>query len=164
ASARGKGLRLQSAGDPDAGAIWGDPARLQQVIWNLLANAVKFTPSGGRIDVTLRCVDGHVEIAVRDSGRGIADEFLPHLFERFQQAETGTTRTTGGLGLGLAIVRHIVELHGGTVQGTSPGEGKGSTFTVCLPRGVAPWRVAPGDGRGAASAVEGPAATHLDDL
>jgi CheY-like chemotaxis protein/anti-sigma regulatory factor (Ser/Thr protein kinase) len=112
----------------------GDATRLQQVVWNLLSNAVKFTSKGGRVQITLERVNSHVEIAVSDTGQGIPAEFLPYLFEQFQQAETGTARTHGGLGLGLAIVRRIVELHGGTVVAESAGEDKGSTFTVKMPR------------------------------
>jgi CheY-like chemotaxis protein len=98
-----------------------------------LSNAVKFTPKGGRVQVRLERVNSHVEISVSDTGRGISPEFLPHVFDRFRQADQGTTREHGGMGLGLSIVRHIVELHGGTVRAESPGEGKGSTFTVLLP-------------------------------
>src|SRR5581483_11199343 len=133
-AADAKGIRLQPLLDSDTGPVAGDPARLQQVVWNLLSNAIKFTPRGGRVQATLERVNSHVEIAVSDTGQGISSEFLPHLFERFQQADTGTTRMHGGLGLGLAIVRHIVELHGGTVVAESPGEGAGATFTVKLPR------------------------------
>src|SRR5581483_4760945 len=106
---------------------------LQQVIWNLASNAVKFTPREGRVQVRLGRVNSHVEIAVSDTGVGIRPDFLPFVFERFRQAESGTTRRTGGLGLGLAIVRHIVEMHGGTVDASSAGEGKGATFRVRLP-------------------------------
>jgi PAS domain S-box-containing protein len=114
--------------------ISGDPTRLQQVVWNLLSNAVKFTPKRGRVHIRLERVESQIEIAVSDTGQGISPEFLLHVFERFQQAETGATRSQGGLGLGLAIVRHIVELHGGTVWAESAGQGQGSTFTVKLPR------------------------------
>ena len=131
-----KGTRLETLLDTETGPISGDPARLQQVVWNLLSNAVKFTPRGGRIQITLERVNSHVEIAVSDTGQGISAEFLPHLFERFQQADTGASRRQGGLGLGLAIVRHIVELHGGTVFAESAGEGHGATFTVKLPRTI----------------------------
>jgi CheY-like chemotaxis protein len=103
------------------------------VIWNLLSNAVKFTPHGGRVEVVLENRDSHVGLAVSDTGQGISSAFLPHVFERFQQADATTTRRHGGLGLGLAIVRHIVELHGGSVRAESPGEGRGSVFTVRLP-------------------------------
>ncbi len=111
----------------------GDPARLQQVVWNLLSNAVKFTPSGGRVAVRVERVDSQAEIEVTDSGRGIDPAFLPHIFERFRQADSSTKRSEGGLGLGLAIVRHLVELHGGSVSAQSRGFGQGSTFTVHLP-------------------------------
>jgi CheY-like chemotaxis protein/anti-sigma regulatory factor (Ser/Thr protein kinase) len=133
-AADAKQIRLQTVLDTETGTIAGDPTRLQQVVWNLLSNAVKFTPKGGRVQITLERVNSHVEIAVSDTGRGVQADFLPLLFERFQQAETGTTRSQGGLGLGLAIVRNIVELHGGTVFAESAGEGQGSTFTVKLPR------------------------------
>jgi CheY-like chemotaxis protein len=111
----------------------GDPDRLQQVMWNLLSNAVKFTPKGGRIEVAASRETSQVELQVSDTGIGVAPEFLPHLFERFTQAESSRNRRYGGLGLGLAIVRHVVELHGGTVHATSAGEGQGATFTVTLP-------------------------------
>jgi PAS domain S-box-containing protein len=126
-------IRLQVALDPRTGTVAGDPARLQQVVWNLLSNAVKFTPKGGRVQVTLARVNSHLEIAVADSGKGIAPAFLPRVFERFQQADQGTTREHAGLGLGLAIVRHLVELHGGTVHAESDGDGRGAVFTVKLP-------------------------------
>src|SRR5262249_29743283 len=122
--------------DPETGPLSGAPARLQQVVWNLLSNAIKFTPKSGRVQITLERVNSHVEIAISDTGQGIPAEFLPRLFERFQQGQSGTTRAPGGLGLGLAIVRHIVELHGGTVLAESPGEGLGATFTVKLPRTI----------------------------
>src|SRR5918999_4823993 len=116
--------------------VSGDPVRLQQVVWNLLSNAIKFTPRGGRVQVRLERVNSHVEVAVSDTGTGIPAAFLPHVFDRFRQADQKTTRQHGGMGLGLAIVRHLVELHGGTVRAESEGEGQGSTFTVLLP--VAP--------------------------
>jgi CheY-like chemotaxis protein len=102
-------------------------------MWNLLSNAVKFTPRGGRVQVRLQCVNSHIEISVSDTGVGIREDFLPHLFERFRQADSTTTRAHGGLGLGLAIARQIVELHGGTIHALSGGEGKGATFRVELP-------------------------------
>ncbi|HEY9877111.1 MAG TPA: ATP-binding protein [Leptolyngbyaceae cyanobacterium] len=117
----------------DVSLIMGDRSRLQQVVWNLLSNAVKFTPEGGRIDVLLNMVDDHVCIQVQDTGKGIDPTFLPHIFERFRQADGSTTRRHAGLGLGLAIVRHLVEMHGGTIQVESPGLGQGSTFSVMLP-------------------------------
>ena len=111
----------------------GDPTRLQQVVWNLLSNAIKFTPKGGRVDVRVGAVESHVEIQVSDDGEGICPDFLPHVFDRFRQADGTTTRAHSGLGLGLAIVRHLVELHGGSVRAESDGEGKGATFCVRLP-------------------------------
>jgi PAS domain S-box-containing protein len=132
-AADAKGVRLQSLIDPRIGPVSGDPDRLQQVVWNLLTNAVKFTPKGGRVQVRLERVNSHIEIIVSDTGMGITREFLPHVFERFRQADSGSTRKTGGLGLGLSIVRHLVEMHGGSVQAASEGEDKGSTFTVRLP-------------------------------
>jgi PAS domain S-box-containing protein len=132
-AADAKGLRIQTLIDPRSGPVSGDPDRLQQVVWNLMSNAVKFTPKGGRVQVRLERVNSHVEIVVSDSGIGIGADFLPFVFERFRQADSGPTRKTGGLGLGLAIVRHIVEMHGGTVDASSPGEGQGATFTVRMP-------------------------------
>jgi len=136
-AAEAKGLELQVVLDAEVGTVTGDPERLKQVVWNLASNAVKFTPKGGRVEVRLERVDGRVEITVRDSGQGIRPEFLPHIFQRFEQADSTSTRAHGGLGLGLAIVRHIVELHGGTVHAESPGEGQGAVFTVALPLAVA---------------------------
>ena len=122
---------------PFTAAVSGDATRLQQVFWNLISNAVKFTPPEGRIDIRLEAGDGRARIAVADTGRGIAAPFLPYVFQRFQQAETGFTRQHGGLGLGLAIVRHLVDLHGGSVEASSPGEGHGATFVVELPLATA---------------------------
>ena len=136
-AADAKNIRLQVLLDSNAGLISGDPDRLQQVVWNLLSNAVKFTNKEGRIQVRLQRSDSHVEISVSDSGRGIASEFLPYVFDRFRQADSSISRMHGGLGLGLAIVRHLVELHGGSVHAQSPGPGLGSTFTVELPMIVA---------------------------
>jgi PAS domain S-box-containing protein len=132
-AADAKGVHLQAVIDPRVGPVSGDPDRLQQVVWNLVANAVKFTRKGGRVQVLLERESSHIEIVVSDTGIGIKPDFLPHVFERFRQAETGPTRSAGGLGLGLAIVRHIVEMHGGSVMAASAGEGEGSTFTVRLP-------------------------------
>jgi signal transduction histidine kinase/ActR/RegA family two-component response regulator len=132
-SAEAKGLRLRKIIDPLAGPVSGDPNRLQQVAWNLMTNAVKFTPAGGRIDVVLQRVDSHLELSVSDSGVGIADEFLPLVFDRFSQADSSTTRVQGGLGLGLSIVKQLVELHGGSVRAFSDGPGRGATFVVTLP-------------------------------
>ncbi len=107
--------------------------RIQQILWNLLSNAIKFTPNGGRVVVQVKRVDTHVEMVVSDTGTGIREEFLPFLFDRFRQADGSPSRVHGGLGLGLAIVRHLAELHGGTVRAQSTGEGQGATFTVSLP-------------------------------
>jgi PAS domain S-box-containing protein len=136
-TAEAKGIRLDVLLDEESVSISGDSERLQQVVWNLVSNGIKFTPRGGEILVTLKRLETGAEISVRDTGRGIAPDFLPYLFESFWQADTGPTRAYGGLGLGLAIVRHIVELHGGMVQAESEGDGKGATFTVRLP-GVLP--------------------------
>lgn len=132
-AADAKNIRLQTLVDTRIAPVSGDPDRLQQVIWNLLSNAVKFTPKGGRVQLRVERVNSHVEIIVSDTGVGIRKDFLPFVFERFRQGDSGPTRKTGGLGLGLAIVRHIVEMHGGTVLAESAGEGEGSTFTVRLP-------------------------------
>jgi PAS domain S-box-containing protein len=131
--AAGKGVRIEWRLDPAGGAILGDPLRLQQIVGNLVENAVKFTPQGGRVEVTLRAEGRSAELRIADTGVGIEPEVLPHVFERFRQADSRTTRRHGGLGLGLAIVRKLVELHGGTVAATSPGPGQGATFTVHLP-------------------------------
>jgi PAS domain S-box-containing protein len=132
-SASGKEVRLQTVIDPLNAFVSGDPNRLQQVFWNLLSNAIKFTPKAGRVQVLLERVDSHVEVSVIDTGEGISPDFLPYIFDRFQQADASTTRRHGGLGLGLAIVKNLVELHGGTVRAKSGGLGKGSTFIVNLP-------------------------------
>jgi PAS domain S-box-containing protein len=132
-AADAKGIRLQKVLDPLAGPVSGDPARLQQIVWNLLSNAIKFTPKEGRVRITLERVNSHVEISVSDTGEGLKPDFLPFLFERFRQADSATTRRHSGLGLGLSIVKQLVELHGGTVHAKSPGEGQGSTFMVALP-------------------------------
>ncbi len=128
-----RGIALSVALEPGAGPVSGDPGRLQQVVWNLLSNAVKFTPEGGRIEVRLRPEDGHAVIRVTDTGEGFEPAFAPHLFERFRQADSSSTRPHGGIGAGLALVRHVVEAHGGTVSAQSEGRGKGATFTVRLP-------------------------------
>ena len=132
-AAEAKGVRIQTVIDPNAGPVSGDPARLQQVLWNLLSNAIKFTPRGGRVQVRLERINSHIEIIVSDTGQGIRADFLPYVFDRFRQGEGGSRRQHSGLGLGLAIVRHLVELHGGVVTVDSPGEGHGATFTVRLP-------------------------------
>lgn len=132
-AADAKGIRLQKVLDSSAGLILGDPARLQQIVWNLISNAIKFTPKEGQVWVTLAQGDSRADITVSDTGQGIKPEFLPHVFERFRQGESATTRRHGGLGLGLAIVKQLTELHGGTVDASSPGEGQGATFTITLP-------------------------------
>src|SRR5687768_12193960 len=132
-AAEAKGIRLQAMLDPAAGPISGDADRLQQIVWNLLTNAVKFTPRGGRIQIRIQRIESHVEIVVSDSGVGISKEFLPYVFDRFRQADASTTRIHAGLGLGLSIVHQLVDLHGGSVSVQSEGEGKGATFTISLP-------------------------------
>jgi hypothetical protein len=154
-AAEAKSIEITTIFDPTVGQVSGDSNRLQQVVWNLLTNAVKFTPTGGRVEVQLsvvsgqwsvvsghsqqttdngqRTTDNYAQIIVRDTGKGIEPEFLPHVFDYFRQENSGTARVFGGLGLGLAIVRHLVELHGGTVNASSPGVGQGATFTVTLP-------------------------------
>jgi signal transduction histidine kinase/CheY-like chemotaxis protein len=136
-AAEGKGVRLRKAFEAGAVSVAGDPVRLQQVVWNLLTNAVKFTPPGGEIEIGLARAGANVEISVADTGVGIAPGFLPYVFDRFRQADGRITRRHGGLGLGLSIVRHLVEQHGGTVKAESEGEGRGSTFTVSLPSALA---------------------------
>jgi PAS domain S-box-containing protein len=140
-AAEAKGIKLEVKEDSDVSHISGDPNRLQQVIWNLLSNAIKFTPNEGEVALEIERTDDFVEIRVKDSGVGIKEEFLPHVFDRFRQADASSIRKFGGLGLGLAIVRHITEMHGGTVSARSQGENQGSTFTVKLPL-VAPPREA----------------------
>ena len=132
-TAEAKGVRLQVLLEPQVGPVFGDRERLQQIVWNLLSNGVKFTRKGGLVQVTLQRIGSHVEIVVNDTGIGINPDFLPHVFDRFRQADGSTTRTYGGLGLGLAIVRHLVELHGGTALANSAGENQGAKFTVRLP-------------------------------
>ncbi|MGH7230613.1 MAG: response regulator [Nitrospiraceae bacterium] len=132
-AADAKGIQLQKILDSLAGLVSGDPDRLQQVLWNLLSNSIKFTPRGGRVQIRLERLDSHARITVSDTGQGINAEFLPCMFDLFRQADSTITRMHGGLGLGLAIVRHVVEMHGGTVRADSPGEGQGATFTVTFP-------------------------------
>jgi PAS domain S-box-containing protein len=132
-SAQAKDIALRTTIDTLAGPMAGDRDRLQQIVWNLVSNAVKFTPAGGRVDVSCEQIDGWIDIRVRDTGKGIAADFLPYVFDRFRQADTSTTRVYGGLGLGLSIVRYLVELHGGSVRAESSGEGRGATFRVRLP-------------------------------
>ena len=141
-AADAKGVRIERVLDSEAGHVSGDADRLQQVVWNLLSNAVKFTPKGGKVLIRLERIHSHCELTVSDSGQGISPKFLPFVFDRFSQADSSSTRAHAGLGLGLGIVRHLVELHGGTVQAFSPGEGKGATFAVRLPLLVAHHRTA----------------------
>ncbi len=132
-TAEAREVRIETVLDTRVGPVRGDPARLQQVVWNLLTNAVKFTSKGGKVQLSLERVNSHVEMTVTDTGIGISPEFLPHVFDRFRQADSSTTRKHGGLGIGLAIVKNIVELHGGTVRAKSAGEGQGASFSVELP-------------------------------
>jgi signal transduction histidine kinase/CheY-like chemotaxis protein len=151
AAAEAKSIRIRTNIDPAAGRVAGDTDRLQQIVWNLLSNAVKFTPSGGRIEVTATRAADEVEIAVSDTGVGISPEFLPHVFERFRQEDAGTKRRYGGLGLGLAIVRNLVELHGGSVAVHSDGQNRGARFVVRLPAPVA-----------VGATVTGPSRSHTE--
>jgi PAS domain S-box-containing protein len=167
-SAEAKGIHLQAILDPAAGPVSGDADRLQQVFWNLLANAVKFTPREGRVLVRLSRIDSHVELRVEDTGIGIAAEFMPHVFELFRQRDGSPSRQHGGLGLGLALVKHLVELHGGSVECASPGERMGAVFSVKLPlmiatlrEGVHPTAETSGDLR--APSLEGVAVLVVDD-
>jgi PAS domain S-box-containing protein len=132
-AAKNKSIQIYTVLEPNSGLVSGDANRLQQVLWNLLSNAIKFTPEGGRIDIRLENLGSTARISVSDTGKGIAPQFLPYVFNYFRQQEDVTTRKFGGLGLGLAIVHHLVELHGGTIEAESPGEGQGATFTVTLP-------------------------------
>jgi CheY-like chemotaxis protein len=132
-AALSKGIKLEAKLDVESCPVRGDPVRMQQVFWNLLSNALKFTPRGGRVEARLARAGDEVVATITDTGRGIRADFLPVVFQRFRQADTSTTRTEGGLGIGLAVVGHVVELHGGSVTAASPGEGKGATFTVRLP-------------------------------
>lgn len=160
-AADAKSIRLQKTLDYRAGLVSGDPTRLQQIVWNLLSNAIKFTPGGGCVQVRLERVNDQVQLSVSDTGEGIAQHFLPYIFDIFRQADSTITRKHGGLGLGLAIVRHLVEMHGGTVQAESAGEGKGSVFTVRLPlAGLRQMERSPeGDGGQQAALMKG---LHLD--
>jgi signal transduction histidine kinase/ActR/RegA family two-component response regulator len=164
-AAEAKGVTLQVDSDLEVGVVVGDGDRLRQVVWNLLSNAVKFTPKGGQVRVELRRLGGDVELAVVDSGQGISAAFLPYVFERFRQADSSTTRMHGGLGLGLAIVRHLVELHGGTVRGVSEGEGKGATFVVRIPAAGVPAldSAATGDAGAAPISLAGVAVLVVED-
>jgi PAS domain S-box-containing protein len=132
-TAQSKGVRLESVLDPKSVIVSGDPGRLQQIFWNLLSNAIKFTPKGGKVQVLLQRVNSHIELSIADTGIGIPAAFLPHVFERFSQKDSSTQREFGGLGLGLAISKQLVDLHGGSIQAKSLGEGRGATFVVSLP-------------------------------
>ncbi len=158
-AAAAKEVRLQSVLDSNAAPMMGDPARLQQVVWNLLMNAVKFTPKGGRVQVHLLRINSHVEIVVSDTGQGIAPEVLPFIFDRFRQGDSSSTRAQTGLGLGLALVKHLAELHGGSVGAQSGGEGKGATFIVKLPLSIAQLPTEPA-ARGHPTAMPPGAALH----
>ena len=161
--AEAKEIRLEKLLDPKAGPVTGDPGRLQQVVWNLLSNAIKFTPKGGKVQVVLQRVNSHIEVSVADTGIGIRPDFLPHVFDRFRQADGSTTRRHGGLGLGLAIAKHLVELHGGTLRAASQGEGCGATFTINLPLTVVQ-AVGSGARTHPAAPAHEPAAAALPDL
>jgi chemotaxis family two-component system sensor kinase Cph1 len=168
-SAQAKSIRVHTTIDPLSGiSVSGDPQRLQQIVWNLLSNAVKFTPKGGLIQVELKRSGSYVELNVRDNGIGIPRDFLPHVFDRFRQADASTTRSYGGLGLGLSIVRHLTEMHGGTISATSAGPSAGSTFTVTLPiRSVAspgPNEPHPSAEGGAGTGSDAPDVTGLSVL
>ena len=159
-AALARGLRLQKVID-SAATVVGDSGRLQQVFWNLLTNAVKFTPQGGSVRVVMSLVDSHAEVSVIDTGQGMSAEFLMHAFERFRQADSAATRGTSGLGLGLSLVKYLVEMHGGTIGAFSEGEGRGATFTVKLPVAA----IQPGEeacGVPSAPAVSGTAKQALD--
>src|SRR6185295_14440761 len=132
-SADAKQVALDADLDHATGTVRADASRLQQILWNVLSNAVKFTPKGGRVRILLAPIDRQAEIVVSDTGAGIDPRFLPYVFDRFRQADSSTTREHGGLGLGLAIVRNLVDLHGGTVRAESAGVGRGATFTIRLP-------------------------------
>jgi PAS domain S-box-containing protein len=162
-SAEAKEIHLDVKLEPVDSKVLGDPDRLQQVVWNLASNAVKFTPKGGRIEVRLRRADAHVHLSVKDNGKGISAEFLPYVFDRFRQADSTSTRKYGGLGLGLAIVRHLVELHGGTVNAESGGPDHGATFTVRLPL-MEERSTAAAPGRRGAESGDAASAVRLDGV
>ncbi len=158
----GKGQRIEVVANVGSCVVNGDPDRLFQIVWNLLANAAKYTPNGGKIQVVLRRVKSHAEILVSDTGEGIGADFLPYVFDRFRRADGGSTRRHGGLGLGLSIVRHLVELHGGVVMAQSDGAGKGSTFTVNLPLRIYPGKsAAPAPDHALAVSSQALADTHV---
>ncbi|CDM66308.1 ATP-binding protein [Pyrinomonas methylaliphatogenes] len=161
-AAEAKRIDIETRLDESAGPVMGNPDRLRQAIWNLLSNAVKFTPRGGRVTVELRRVDSHVEIRISDTGEGISPEFLPFVFERLRQADSSTRRTHGGLGIGLSIVRHIVELHGGRVGAESQGKGRGATFFIQLP--LLALQVSKGERWRSVERENGPGEPQGDDL
>src|SRR5262249_15466237 len=151
-AADAKRISLETDLPSEIGQITGDPTRLQQVVWNLLSNAVKFTPQGGRVEARLERVDPYIGITVSDTGKGISPDFIPYVFDRFRQADASSARRYGGLGLGLALVKYLVELHGGTIEAVSGGDGQGATFKVTLPvRAVA---TPLGEAEGAPAAVK----------
>ncbi|WP_428307319.1 hybrid sensor histidine kinase/response regulator [Lacipirellula sp.] len=154
-AAAAREIDLQVVLDPRAGQVLGDPSRLEQVFWNLLSNAIKFTPKHGKVQVSLERVNSHVEVRVSDTGQGIPADLLPFVFDRFRQGDTSTQRRHGGLGLGLSLVKHFVEMHGGAVVAKSAGPGQGSTFVVCLPVQIAVPDVTDGEGERIHPAVAG---------
>jgi PAS domain S-box-containing protein len=142
-TAQAKGVRLESILDPGGGMVSGDPARLQQILWNLLSNAIKFTPKGGKVQILLQRINSHLEVSVSDTGIGIPASFLPYVFDRFAQKDSSTTRSYGGLGLGLAIAKQLTDLHGGSLHARSSGEGQGATFILKLPLTILETKTAP---------------------
>ena len=132
-AADAKGIQLLALVDSPSAEVLGDARRLQQVLWNIVHNAIKFTPSGGRVEIHVLRAGGHLQISVQDNGQGISPSFLPHVFERFRQEDSSPTRASFGLGLGLSIAKQIIELHGGTIRARSVGEGQGATFTIDVP-------------------------------
>jgi PAS domain S-box-containing protein len=164
-AANARGIKMQTVLDPSAGLVSGDTDRLRQVVWNLVSNAIKFTPKGGRVTTRVERAEPNVVITVEDSGVGISPAVLPHVFERFRQGDSSNTRNHGGLGLGLAVVRHLVELHGGQVTAASGGDGQGASFTVTIPLlDPVPVGRDHGDGRPAATDEIPEDAPHLDGL
>jgi len=165
-AAEAKGVSLGADLPTEIGQITGDPARLQQIVWNLLSNAIKFTPQGGRVEARLERVDPHIRITVRDTGKGISPDFLPYVFDRFHQSDTSSVRRHGGLGLGLALAKYLVELHGGTIEADSSGEGQGAIFKVTLPVRAVATPIGEGDGAPAAKSsgeLAGVRALVVDD-
>ncbi len=163
-AAEAKGIRIEKILDPQSGPISGDPGRIQQIFWNLLSNAIKFTPRGGKVQVLLERVDSHLEITVADTGQGISREFLPYVFDRFRQADAAANRRHGGLGLGLAIAKQLVELHGGSIRVESKGPGKGTAFIVSLPLQVLQAQVPRPDRRHPRATTQTPLFEKCTDL